>query len=137
MVRSLAATSEKPEVNTEAELVNEPLRQIAVTTQGVPNIMLESASFRSWINTDLTFAYASAVNWHVADEFADASVPTGAPGEDNLEAVLFAAEAVAAAGYSPSVLAASPEFLIDLTLLKQPGSSDYVFAGGASLPSTV
>lgn len=134
MIRDVAAVSEKPEVNTEAELVNEPLHQIAVTTQGVPNVMLEHSGFRSWINEDLRYAYASAVNWHVADEFADASVPTGAPGEDNLEAVLFAAEAVAAAGFNPSVLAASPEFLIDLTLLKQPGSSDYVFSGGAALP---
>ena len=76
MIRDVAAVSEKPEVNTEAELVNEPLHQIAVTTQGVPNIMLESASFRSWINEDLTYAYRSAVDWHTLDEITDANPPT-------------------------------------------------------------
>ena len=32
------------------------------------------------------------------------------------------------------MLVGSPQFHIDLTLLKQPGSTDYVFSGGAALP---
>jgi hypothetical protein len=34
-----------------------------------------------------------------------------------------------ARGYAPSILAASPETLLSLRLLAQPGSGDYVFSG--------
>lgn len=46
-----------------------------------------------------------------------------------MESILLAAEAVAAEGYAPSILAASPEFLIDLRLARQPGTDDYIFSG--------
>ncbi len=43
--------------------------------------------------------------------------------------ILNAAALVTDGGYSPSILAADPADLLALTLLKQPGSGDYVFSG--------
>jgi hypothetical protein len=129
MVRTIAAVSAKPETNTVAEVVDEPLHQIATVSTETPNIMLESAAFRSWINFDLQFAYSSAVDWHVLNQISTASPTPSAAGLDFLESIMLAAEDVASAGYSPNVLAASPGSLIELALAKQPGTDDYVFSG--------
>jgi hypothetical protein len=129
MIRAIDETSTKPETDTTSELASEPLKQVATIESAVPNIMLESAAMRGWINDDLSFAYATAVDFHVTDQIETASPNTAASGADLLESILLAAEAVAAAGYSPSVLAASPETLIALLLLRQPGTDDYVFSG--------
>jgi len=57
------------------------------------------------------------------------SPPVADGGDDALEAVLNAAAAVADQGYRPSLLVASPSFLLGLVLLTQPGSGDHVFTG--------
>ena len=130
-MRTLTAVTPKPETDSTAEILNEPLRQIATVSSGVPNIMLESLSFRSWIDSDLRFAYSSAVHAHVIAQIAAANPVPAAAGDDFLESILLAAEEVAAAGYSPTVLAASPESFIQLRLARQPESGDHIFSGNA------
>lgn len=132
MIRDIDAVRAKSETASEAELVNEPLHQIATVETGVANIMLENARFRGWTDDDLTYAYTSA---HVTAQIAAATPPAGGGGSDHLEAILLAAETVAAAGYSANVLEAAPEDLIDLMLLQQPGTAGgYIFTGGVPLP---
>jgi hypothetical protein len=65
----------------------------------------------------------------VITQIAAATPAAGGAGADALAEMLAAAEAVAAGGYAPNVLAASPSYLIALALLVQPGTGDYV--GGA------
>jgi hypothetical protein len=129
MVRDLAATSAKPETATQAELLNVPLHQIATVESEVPNIMLESAALRGWIDEDLRLAFASGVDAHVLAQIEAASPATGGAGGDLLESILLAAAAVADAGYSPSLFVANPDIQIDLTLATQPGTGDYIFSG--------
>lgn len=133
MIRDIDASDAKPETDTQAEVVGESLHQIATVSSGTPNIMLENAAMRGWINDDLSFAYASVVDFHVTDQIGNAGPSTATAGADLLESILNAVEVVAAAGYAPSVLAASPETLIELRLLKQPGTDDYVFSGNQEL----
>lgn len=131
MIRDIVATTDKPETDTETELVTEELKQIATVESGVPNIMLENRAFRDFIDFDLRFAYSSAVDAHVISQIAAAGPPGALPGSTDIEAILLAAELVAAAGYSPSVLVASPEELINLLLTLQPGGDEFVFSGNA------
>lgn len=129
MIRGITATTAKPETQTDAEVVSEALNQIPTVVTGVPNVFLENngrGTYKDFISTDLGHAYARAVDWHVLDEIAATTPDAGAAGENILEATIHAARAVSANGYSPDILAASPEDLIDLTLLRQPGTDDYV-----------
>jgi hypothetical protein len=129
MVRDIAAVTPKPELTTTVTVATEPLHQIAVVSTGIPNVLLQGAMLPSWTESDLRFAYSVALDSHVSDEIAAAG-PTAAPaGADILESILLAAETVAAEGYAPSILAASPEFLIALRLAVQPGTGDYIFSG--------
>jgi hypothetical protein len=130
MIRAIAAVTPKPEVATVTEVVTPSLHQIAAVETDVPNIMLESAAFAGWINTDLRFAYATAGDYHVVTQIAATTPTQAAARADLLEAIVNAAELVASAGYAPRIIAAGPETLIDLLLLKQPGTDDYV---GASM----
>ena len=54
--------------------------------------------------------------------------PPTRPAKESIlfEQAVYAAEVVASAEYAPSILAASPEDLIALALLRQPTSDDYV-----------
>ena len=129
MIRDVAAVTPKPELDMVVTVETTALHQIAVVVSTVPNVLLQGRMFASWIETDLRYAYSVALDTHVTDEIAAAG-PTAAPaGLDILESILLAAETVAAEGYAPSILAASPEFLIDLRLARQPGTDDYIFSG--------
>lgn len=128
MIRDIDAVTNKPETGTETELVNEPLKQIATVESGIPNIMLESSAFRQFIEFDLRFAFSEAIDYHVAAQIAAATPAAGAEGENILEAVVNAAEEVASNGYNARILAAAPQDLIALLLLREPGTDDYVGA---------
>ena len=130
MVRDIVAVTTKPETATQTELVVEELHQIATVESGIPNIMLESDSFRGWINDDLSYAYASAIDYHIVAQIATANPNITTPGTNFLETIVAAAEAVASAGYSPSVLAASPANLMDLLLMANIGTDGGYLAGG-------
>jgi hypothetical protein len=105
------------------------LHQIAVVVSEVPNVLLQGAMFSSWIESDLRFAYATALDDHVVSEIMSAGPTAASAGADILESILLASDEVASAGNAPSILAGSPEFLISLRLARQPGTDDYVFSG--------
>lgn len=128
MLRDIAEVTPKPETATVAEVVAEPLRQIATVSTGTPNVLLQSASFRSWVNTDLTAAYRNAVDAHVVDEIANAGIPVGGGGSNPFEDVLYSQEVVRAAGYSPNIVVVSPADALAIELLQLSGGDSYVFA---------
>jgi hypothetical protein len=126
VIRDIGAITAKPEVDTVAELVTEAMHQIAVVETEVPNVIIENPAFRGWINTDLSLTWNSAIDLHVLTQILATSPATADGGANFLESAANAAEAVVAAGYSPNILAASPEDLLALRLLRQPGTDDYV-----------
>lgn len=129
MDRAIAAVTEKPETDTEAELVIEALHQIATISKEVPNIFLENQAFRGFIDADLRLAFSNALDKHILDAIAASTPQSGTGNALFIEAILHAAEAVAADGYSPSLLAASPADLIRLKMHEQPSSGDYIGSG--------
>jgi hypothetical protein len=88
----------KPETDTETELINPELKQIATVQSAIPNIFLENDRFRDFIGFDLRFAYASAVDAHVIAQIAAAAPTEAATGVDLLESILNAAALVADGG---------------------------------------
>jgi hypothetical protein len=128
MIRSIADTSTKPETDTTAEVVNEPLKQIAHISTGTPNVLLANDSFRSWVNSDLTAGYRNAVDAHIVTEVQGAGIPGGGGGSNIYEDILYSQEVVRAAGYSPNLVVLSPGDGLALQLLQLTGATVYAFA---------
>jgi hypothetical protein len=128
MLRSITEMSAKPETNSEAEVVNEPLQQIATMSSGTPNVLLASDSFRSWINTDLVAAYRGALDYHIVSEVGSASIPpVGGTGTNTFEDILYAQEAVRTAGYNPDTVAVSPGDALAVLTSQLSGGDSYIF----------
>jgi hypothetical protein len=123
--RAIDDTSTKPEVSTEAEVYSVPMRQFAFIQSGTPNVLLESSTFRSYMDTDLRLAYSEVVDANVLNAISAAS-PDLATGINLLEAILYGAESIASDGYAADLLLLTPQNALDLALLRQPGTDDYV-----------
>ena len=135
MIRTIAATSAKPETNTVAEVVNPALKQIATVSTGTPNVLLANDNFRSWVNGDLTLAFRRAVDFHIVEQVAAASIPLGDGGAGPYESILYAQETVSAAGYDPTLIVISPADALTVSLLQHSSGVTYVF--GQELPTMV
>jgi hypothetical protein len=135
MIRSITETSEKPETDTNAEVVAEALKQVANVTRVVPNVLLESEEFRNFVETDLRLAFGDAMDALVVAQMAAVNPPDADPGANLLEAAGRAITLVQAAGFNPTVIAASPQELETLDLLTSSGpEAMYAFATAATAP---
>ncbi len=98
--------------------------------------MLESQSFRDFVETDLRLAFGDAMDAHVVAQLAAVNPPDADPGMNLLEGARRAITLVQAAGYTPTVIAASPEDLETLDLLTSSGPEQtYAFALTATAPN--
>jgi hypothetical protein len=127
MVRTIAATSEKPETSSVSEVVAAALKQVASVQRGTPNVLLASPSFRQWVNGDLLLAFNRALDFHVFSEVTTAVIGQGGGGANAFEDVLYTMEVVRAAGYAPNVVAVSPADALAIQLLQNAGGVSYVF----------
>jgi hypothetical protein len=127
MIRDVDETSSKPETDTTAEAVHEPLHQIAHISSGTPNVLLENEGFRSWVNSDMVTGYRNAVDYHVVTEINAAGMPGGGGGANDFENILYSQEVVRAAGYSPNLVVVSPTDALAIQLLQLSGGDSYVF----------
>jgi hypothetical protein len=125
-IRDIDATSDKPDIGSTFQAVGTELKQIAFVETGIPAVLMAQLTASTSIARDLQIAYSKAVDAHVLAQIA-ASNPTPTAGNaDKLAAILDAAGAVADSGYAPRALVASPATFIELALLRQPGTDDYV-----------
>jgi hypothetical protein len=90
-------------------------------------MLLQSDSFRSWVNADLRAAYLAPLDAHIVTEITAASIPAASGGTNDFEAVLVAEEAVRAAGYDPDLVVVSPADALSIELLQLTGGDSYVF----------
>lgn len=135
--RALDATSEKARLELTVEHVDEALRQLAILIPGVPNIILESlATAAEFFRAEATYQLNRALDEHVYAQIVAANPPQGATGDDLVATVRRGIAAMRAAGARPTILVLNPDDAAELDLLKQPGTSDYLFttrqAGAAS-----
>jgi hypothetical protein len=126
--RAIDAVTTKAEVDTQTELVPVPLLQVAAVELGVPNVMLSSASFRSWIDNDLAFTYKSGVDDMVKEAIQGAGAAPASGGSNIFEQIAFASSDVQVNGYRPSLVALSPGDALALKLLMLTGGDSYVFS---------
>jgi hypothetical protein len=130
VIRDLAATTDKPETDSEVEIVAESLRQVASISSGIPNVFLESTAVASIIETDLRLAISEGLDALVLAELANADhVP---PGTDPvIVSVRKAITVIRAAGYNPDTLIVDPETDEELdTEVAESGTQHYVFGPG-------
>ena len=136
MIRAIDATSTKPETDTTTEVVTEALKQVANVSTGTPNVLLESRAFRDFVETDLRLAFGDAMDAHVVAQLAAVNPPDAGPAVNLLEGARRAITLIQAAGYNPTVIAASPEDLEALDLLTSSGpEATYQFALTATAPN--
>jgi hypothetical protein len=136
MVRAIDATSTKPETDTTTEVVTAALKQVANVSTGTPNVLLESQAFRDFVETDLRLAFGDALDAHVVAQLAAVNPPDAGSAANLLEGARRAITLIQAAGYSPTVIAASPEDLEALDLLTSSGpEATYQFALTAMGPN--
>lgn len=140
VVRAIDATSEKPEVGTVLEVDTVPLRQVAATEQGVPNIALAQNTASSIIETDLRLAVNEGLDELVLSElYAAPSVPYDS-GDPLLVAIRQAITVAQAEGYAPDTLLLPPadaEALDTLVTGVSGGDADFVFAPGQFAPGSL
>lgn len=136
MIRAIDETAQKPETDTSVDVFTEPLLQIASISSGLPNVLISSPLFRNFVEQDLRLAFGEALDAHVALELDSAGIASVSAGADLLAGARAAITAVQANGYSPSVIAASPEDLAALDLLQTSGPElMYVNAVNAGAPN--
>lgn len=128
MVRAILDTSTKPETDSTTEVVTEALHQIANVESGTANVLLATDQVAQWVNADLVAGYRSAVDGHIIDQITAELIHAGGGGANAFEAVLYAQEAVRAAGYNPDLVVMSPADGLALQLLQLTGGDSYVFS---------
>jgi phage head maturation protease len=139
VIRAIDATSDKPEVGSQLELVSEPLKQVAAKESGIPNVYLAQTAIQPIIDTDLRLAVNEGLDKLVLDEIAAAGFQ--APGTDPLlVSIRKAITTIQNAGYLADTLILRPadSELLD-TLRVTPGATpteeEYVFNPGQFAPN--
>jgi phage head maturation protease len=136
VVRSIDATSNKPESGSTVNLITVPLKQVATVQSGIPNVVLEQAAINTVIENDLRLAVNEGMDKIVNDTLAASGFQ--APGTDNLVAsVRKAMTTLLGAGYAPDTLVLTPAASETLDLLVSGisgGTADYVFQPGQPAP---
>ncbi len=134
VVRPLDATTTKPETSSTAELVSQPLSQVATVSTGIPRIHAAQPMFQQIIEQDLRYALNDGLDQLVrtgVDTAGTAAAVTG----DILEKVRKAKTVVQANGYNPTVLAIDPAGAQGLDLLRSSGSEAfYLWGPGQGAP---
>jgi hypothetical protein len=126
MIRSIDATSAKPETDVGLALASETLKQVAHVITGVPRIVAAQPEFATLVDGELQLGLNEALDAMVVAAIAAASVPAGSAGANVAEGIRKAVTAVEAAGYMPDTVALGPADaealdLLNLTLFNSTG----------------
>jgi hypothetical protein len=137
VIRAIAATTPKAEVETDVGVVTVSMQQVAAVVSGVPNIYLLQDQLRSLVSVDLRLA----LNEGLDDLVLDALDASGhqAPGTDALlVSIRKCITTIAAAGYAADTLILRPADSEALDVLTSSGpEKNYVFGPGRFAPGTL
>jgi hypothetical protein len=135
--RAITAVTEKARLSVTVQHVVEPLKQVAVVLDEIPNAILASDPlFEQFFNAEGRFAIGQALDAHVVARITAASPPAGNTGTGLVERTRHAITAMRAEGTAPSVLVVSPADAAALDLTTD-ASGGYVFdvaTAGSSSP---
>ena len=143
VVRTLAATTAKPETGSTLTMVNTALKQVATKQSGIPSIYLEQPAFDTVIQEDLRLAINDGLDKLVLDAIATSGFQ--APGSDPLlTSIRKSITTLWAAGYAPDTLWLTPTAAETLDLLTSSTQSpsagtpaDYVFSPADFAPPSI
>ena len=132
MQRTITATTEKPETDSEAEVETLALKQVATKQSGTPNILLARPAFATMVQQDLRLAFEDAIDDLVIDALNAAPPTQQVAGSDTFREVREAITTLQGEGYSPDIVALSPNMAEDLDLFRDGDTAEhYVFATSA------
>jgi hypothetical protein len=135
VIRSIDATSTKPETSTTAELATLQLNQVASIQTGIPRIHSKQPLFVSLVEADLRLAVNDGLDEVVRRGVVTAGTAAAVTG-DILQKVRRAITVVQSNGYSPDTLAIDPAGAEGLDLLRSSGSEQfYLYGPGQGAPS--
>ncbi|MGH2966197.1 MAG: HK97 family phage prohead protease [Solirubrobacterales bacterium] len=131
VIRDIDATTEKPEVGSELELVTEPLRQVAAKESGIPNVYLAQPAVEPIIDTDLRLAVNEGLDKLVLDEVAAAAFWDPADSANLIAAIRHGVAIVADQGYNPDTLIVDPATDEQLDTMQSEGPEGiFIFGPG-------
>jgi hypothetical protein len=133
--RDLTSVSEKSTLDLAVEYVTEPLKQVAVLIDAVPNALLEaSAALRVFLEQEAAFQLSKAIDAHAVHAIEFSPHPFNAEGSTLIQRIRNAIGAHRALGFDPRILAVSGHTAAELDLQLESGG--YVFPvqglGGSS-----
>ncbi len=136
VVRDIDAVTEKPEVSSELELAQVPLKQVAGVQTEVPNVILAQSAVGRMIEGDLRLAINEGLDSLVLDELAEAAKLEAVKDTPKLIAIRQGLTVVQAAGYNADTVILSPEDAEELDVLRvnPEEGEDYVFGAAQLAP---
>jgi hypothetical protein len=146
--RDPVATTEKAKLALALELVNPPLKQLAVLADAVPNALFDATAglgdlaggeglLVDWLRAECSFQLSRALDAHIMAQFvaAKASIAFGETGTGLITQIRNAVSAHRALGASPSIIVVTPKLAAELDSLED-AQKRPIFAtrdtGGAS-----
>ena len=113
----------------EIRLASNPVAQLAIVVEDVPNAVIRSvAAFGAWLDSEMRFQIDRAMDAHCVAAIAAATLPNGQTGADLIAQVRNAITAMHDAGANPTLLVLNGSDAAALDLSVQPGTNDYIFA---------
>jgi hypothetical protein len=134
--RELTATGEKATLDLEVSFFSEPLKQVAIVVEAIPNALLEGvSSLRTFLQTECQFQLSKAIDAHVVDAITFSDHPFDAEGSGPLTRIRNAVAAHRQFGYNPTIAAVSPATAAELDLTLTGGGYEFnVQRYGSSSP---
>jgi hypothetical protein len=134
--RELTATGEKATLDLEVSFFSEPLKQVAIVVEAIPNALLEGvSSLRTFLQTECQFQLSKAIDAHVVDAVVLSDHPFDAEGTGPLTRIRNAVAAHRQLGYNPTIAAVSPVTAAELDLTLTGGGYEFnVQRYGSSSP---
>lgn len=139
-VRTINATSSKPEVALTVLNTPTELKQIAGVVAGIPNIVLQQAGIESLIANDLRLSYGDGLDFHVCQGINTCGTQTLAT-DPLLNVIRRCVTVLRASGFAPDTCILTPSNSETLDLMMAGGTvgypGSYVFGAGQFGPSSV
>ncbi len=117
--RAVDSTSDKADLSVTIDLVNEAVKQHAVTIDNIPNAILRSMSqLSALLATEGEFQVHKSLDAHVMAQIVAASPPFGNTGANLIERVRNGITSMRAEGANPTLLVVNPTDAAALDLLQ-------------------
>ena len=124
--RELTGTGSKATLDLEVKYVTQPLKQVAIIIEDVPNALLQGVgALQPFLASEAQYQLSVAIDNHVIQAIEFSDHPFDAEGEGPIARIRNALAAHRALGYNPTVAAVSPGTAAELDLTLTGGGYEF------------